>query len=499
MTSDLLAPVWQGFLPLVASAELGRDPVRVRTTFGEAFVLYRDAAGTPALLSDRCPHRFASLSDGRVRSDGRIACPYHGWHFDHAGCGKSPTQPERTDCDTLACVVVERDGVIWAAPPGFNGAAVTEDANLPPVSRWTRRTARGLLRKRPKDPDELSFPVTVSSKVARYRSFVVQERIAETDDIVSWVLVPKDKGPVPHHQPGQHVSIEVAIQMRKLVRSYSLSAPANGESFRISIRRIRGDQPGIASNHLHEHLQVGTELAISAPAGEFCLSGDTRPTVFVAAGVGITPLFCMLKSQEARTLPSWLFYGVRTPADVFRVNELRDLATRGVKVRIFVSGSWDSSIADDDGISWTHGRIDATALSELAAQDPDIFLCGPETMMTSLEQALSARGFGRIHSERFVRSKAVSEAAQALRPAKVTFQKSKRELTWSADAGTLLELATSAGLALDSGCEVGSCSTCKVRVIDGNFLTVGKAREAENKSSCLLCVSVPKGDMVLDA
>lgn len=102
------------FHPVLASRALGKKPRRVEIA-GRAYVLFRDASGRPAALLDRCPHRFAPLSRGRVRPDGRLACPYHGWHFDARGQGQSPTQPSLTRCDVEAFQVVERHGYLWLA------------------------------------------------------------------------------------------------------------------------------------------------------------------------------------------------------------------------------------------------------------------------------------------------------------------------------------------------------------------------------------------------
>ena len=80
------------FHPVLAAKKLGGKPVRVLIA-GRAYVLFRDRAGRAAALVDTCPHRFSPLSRGRVRSDGRLACPYHGWHFDAEGKGCNPSQP----------------------------------------------------------------------------------------------------------------------------------------------------------------------------------------------------------------------------------------------------------------------------------------------------------------------------------------------------------------------------------------------------------------------
>src|SRR3712207_1700296 len=94
------------FHPVLAASALRKKPVRVEVA-GRAYVLFRDGSGQAAALADVCPHRFAPLSKGRVRPDGRLECPYHGWNFDAAGQGRSPSQPELKKCDVRAFQVVE--------------------------------------------------------------------------------------------------------------------------------------------------------------------------------------------------------------------------------------------------------------------------------------------------------------------------------------------------------------------------------------------------------
>ncbi|MDH3510031.1 MAG: Rieske (2Fe-2S) protein, partial [Gammaproteobacteria bacterium] len=69
--------------PILSSRELKKNPIS-RTRFGQRVVIWRDAAGQAVVLEDRCPHRGAALSQGRVR-DGAIECPFHGFRYDAAG------------------------------------------------------------------------------------------------------------------------------------------------------------------------------------------------------------------------------------------------------------------------------------------------------------------------------------------------------------------------------------------------------------------------------
>lgn len=112
------------FHPVFPAKKLDRGPVQVRLA-GRSYALFRDGAGKPALLSDACPHRLAPLSRGRVRPDGRLACGYHGWHFDAQGRGVSPSQPTLSRCDVASYRVVEYKEYLWMAARG------TPDSALP--------------------------------------------------------------------------------------------------------------------------------------------------------------------------------------------------------------------------------------------------------------------------------------------------------------------------------------------------------------------------------
>jgi phenylpropionate dioxygenase-like ring-hydroxylating dioxygenase large terminal subunit len=111
---DPMPDVTRFFHPVLPSRRLEKKPVRVQLA-GRSYALFRDHTGRAAALRDRCPHRFAPLSAGRVRPDGRLACPYHGWNFDAEGRGCSPSQPTLTKCDVESFQVREQHGYLWLA------------------------------------------------------------------------------------------------------------------------------------------------------------------------------------------------------------------------------------------------------------------------------------------------------------------------------------------------------------------------------------------------
>jgi phenylpropionate dioxygenase-like ring-hydroxylating dioxygenase large terminal subunit len=145
------ANVWT---PAAYSSQVRRDrPLQVRIA-GTRLVLFRDAAGAPAALVDRCPHRGVALSLGRVER-GCLQCPFHGWTFDRGGrCVRVPWNPDakRADLGALAIAARELAGHVWiytgagAQPkeePSVHDSLLAEDARLTGIemswkTHWTR-------------------------------------------------------------------------------------------------------------------------------------------------------------------------------------------------------------------------------------------------------------------------------------------------------------------------------------------------------------------------
>lgn len=126
------------------AARLGRRPIP-RAIAGTPIVLWRDGAGVAHALEDRCPHRRAPLSEGRVRG-GEIQCAFHGWRFDGRGrCVAVPTLPaERTIPPAFGVrsfPVVERYGFLWL---WWGEADAADEALLPDVPFLEPRGRAGI-------------------------------------------------------------------------------------------------------------------------------------------------------------------------------------------------------------------------------------------------------------------------------------------------------------------------------------------------------------------
>ncbi len=104
--------------PVLESAKVSADKPTAFTMLGEALVAWRDRAGRPCIVRDKCPHRAAKLSQGRILG-GDLQCRWHGLRFDGAGrCTLIPWEPEDSkllaEAGVAACPAEEVGGQIWA-------------------------------------------------------------------------------------------------------------------------------------------------------------------------------------------------------------------------------------------------------------------------------------------------------------------------------------------------------------------------------------------------
>jgi nitric oxide dioxygenase len=128
------------------------------------------------------------------------------------------------------------------------------------------------------------------------REFTVARKVQESAEIASFHFEPADGGALMSFAPGQYIGLLLRVDGKDIRRNYSLSAAPNGKTYRISVKREPG---GVASNYLHERVQVGNTLQLLPPSGEFVLAESDRPVVLISGGVGITPTLAMLEQALA--------------------------------------------------------------------------------------------------------------------------------------------------------------------------------------------------------
>lgn len=124
------------------------------------------------------------------------------------------------------------------------------------------------------------------------RRFRIARKDVESEEITSFYLQPVDGDALLDFQPGQYIGLRLELDGEEVRRTYSLSDAPNGREYRISVKR---EAEGKVSNHLHDQVQVGDELDLFPPAGDFVLRDGGKPLALITAGVGITPALAMLK------------------------------------------------------------------------------------------------------------------------------------------------------------------------------------------------------------
>lgn len=136
------------------------------------------------------------------------------------------------------------------------------------------------------------------------KPFRVIRKEKESSNITSFYLAPADGAPLPSFKPGQYITVRVPTPNgQTTMRNYSLSDKPGQEWFRISVKREvspEADTPeGYVSNLLHDAVEVGTELELAPPCGEFFFDVSERhprPLVLLAAGIGVTPIMSIMLS-----------------------------------------------------------------------------------------------------------------------------------------------------------------------------------------------------------
>lgn len=237
------------------------------------------------------------------------------------------------------------------------------------------------------------------------RRFVVQDKIKESELVSSFVLVPKDGEAVVDYLPGQYLGVKVKPEHCDYVeiRQYSLSDKANGQSYRISVKRETAEVAGLVSNYLHDHIQPGDELDILPPAGDFFLQSAHLPTVLISAGVGFTPMLSMLESIVALKQQSPVFFlhaceNTQQHSFAERISQLEQ------SYPLLHNFTWYNNEAQNTGAGQFAGLMDLKAVaSQLPLQSANFYLCGPTAFMKFAKDQLLALGVAsaQIHYEVF--------------------------------------------------------------------------------------------------
>lgn len=268
-----------------------------------------------------------------------------------------------------------------------------------------------------------------------WRPFRIARKESETEDIVSFYLVPQGepKGPLPGFLPGQYISVQVALPALGYLQSrqFSLSDAPHEDYYRITVKKELGQQridtyghgngngnggrssgsgsgrgsgecfpAGQMTNFLIDRLQPGDIVDVTHPAGEFFLDTNnwsrSVPVVLISAGVGVAPMVSMLNTmldlQPTREV-SWV-HGARRMVPFYQ--HVREAKRRMPHLRTNI---FKTHLADGD-LAGVHYDYDARMdLAKVAREDlflhhggTEYYICGPEQFMLEMADYLKMQG-----------------------------------------------------------------------------------------------------------
>ncbi|GAA0945985.1 PDR/VanB family oxidoreductase [Pseudonocardia zijingensis] len=273
---------------------------------------------------------------------------------------------------------------------------------------------------------------------------VVGRRSAPAEDVVEFALHPVAGGELPAWEPGAHVDVVLGSGM---VRQYSLCGdPADRTTYRIAVLRQADGRGGSA--WLHDRLEVGEEIALRGPRNHFPLE-PAGSYVFLAGGIGITPLLPMVRRVAASGAAWTLHYGGRTRASMAYLAELTDVDDLG--------GDCVNLVPQDE-----YGLIDLSAALDPAPPETAIYCCGPEPLIAAAEVACAARGLA-LRTERF----SPREIADAVDTAFVVALAASGEELVVPAGRSIVDVLVEAGADILTSCEEGTCGTCELAVLAG--------------------------------
>ncbi len=316
-------------------------------------------------------------------------------------------------------------------------------------------------------------PLTV--QVAR----VTQEAV----EIRSYELVDPAGAQLPGFSSGAHLNVVLPSGQ---VRHYSLANdPAERHRYLIAVLREDGGRGG--SQEMHDRVQSGDRLQISAPINNFPLSGEARRHLFIAGGIGITPILSMVR-QTAREGADWrLHYCTRSPEHTAFAATLEEALYRP-RVQLHHDGG--------DPVK----GLDVAALLAEVRPATHVYCCGPAGLMAAVREAGAHWPQGSLHFEYFTLDETAGDGAENL-PFEVEIASSGRVFQIPADK-SILEVLEAHGLEVPSLCTEGLCGTCITGVLEGEpdhrDVILDDEEKATNTLMTICCSRAKGGRLKLD-
>jgi phthalate 4,5-dioxygenase reductase component len=282
--------------------------------------------------------------------------------------------------------------------------------------------------------------------------------------------------PLPEFSAGAHVAIQAP---NGLLRKYSLcNDPAERDRYLVAIKREANGRGG--SCNLIDNTKAGDELMVAAPVNDFRLPQRAQDFLFVAGGIGITPIMAMIREIQRQGKRFRLFYCSRSPETTAFLDELSA-----------------PEFKDQVTIHYDHGdparSLDLRPILAERKNREHLYCCGPRPLMEAVRTMTDHWSSTAVHFEAF-------SEAETHKPTDKPF---KVRLARSGDVidvpttKTILEVLREHGLEVPSSCETGTCGTCRTKLIAGEAdhrdLVLA---EHERADTIMICVSRARTDEI---
>lgn len=310
----------------------------------------------------------------------------------------------------------------------------------------------------------------------------VQQGLWEAENVITFTLADPASETLPPWQPGSHLDITLPSG---LVRQYSLcGSPENTSIYKIAVLRETNSRGG--SKELHETALVGRNIQIRGPRNHFPFV-EAQSYLFIAGGIGITPILPMIHAAEkggARWRLVYVGHSLRTMAFL---SELRMYPTE--KVAVFPTE--------------TRGRPNLQIELDQLGNNTELYCCGPNSMISAISELCTGTyPHLNLHVERFGATPSIpTDQVPQHRPIEVELRRSGMSLTVPA-CRSVLEVIREKLPEIPFSCEEGYCGTCETIVLEGvpdHRDTILSPKEQKQNKSMMICVSRAHSDrLVLD-
>jgi cytochrome P450/ferredoxin-NADP reductase len=295
------------------------------------------------------------------------------------------------------------------------------------------------------------------------RTMRVRKRVV-ADEVLELTLEDVSGQGLPPWSPGAHVDVGLP---NGIARQYSLCGPRAAADYRIAVLREQESRGG--SSYIHEVLGDGDLITVSDARNHFPLV-EAESYIFMASGIGITPLIPMVEAVEAAGKPWRLHYVGRTRERMVYVEQLLELP----QVTAHVTAE--------------HGRPDLQGLLGEPDESTAIYACGSQGFLLALDEATQGWPPGALHVEWFSPKPGSRTAgAGALETFDVELARSGERVR-VVPGQSILDAAADAGVTIPGSCFEGTCGSCETPVIDG---------QPDHRDSLLSAAERAAGDRML--